>query len=274
MESVISPIILLLTRGHAPLLLPENPMASPQEGETMEVLLNGALKICQQEKGYRFSLDALLLASFFREKHGENILEIGPGSGIISLIIAVRSPTVQIKGLEIQADLAGLARRNTALNNLGERVSMERGDIREAASKPLFDAAVFNPPYRPINAGKTNTLLQKAVARHEIKGSLRDFLHGAYRLLKPGGRAAFIYPAARGAEAISAMRCAKIEPKRMRVVYSYPSAPGQFLLMEGLKDGGEELHLLPPLFIYEEGKTYSREMTQIFAELGTSPAQD
>jgi tRNA1Val (adenine37-N6)-methyltransferase len=237
----------------------------------MEVLLNGALKICQGEKGYRFSVDAILLASFFREKRGENILEIGPGSGIISLILAVRNPTVRVTGIEIQDDLADLARRNTALNNLSGRVSMETGDIRQTGPRPLFDAAVFNPPYRHIKAGKMNDLPQKAIARHEIKGNLRDFLHGSYRLLKPSGRAAFIYPAARGAEAISAMRRARIEPKRMRVVYSSPGSSGQFILVEGLKDGGEELHILPPLFIYGEGKTYSEEMARIFAELGTSP---
>lgn len=254
-----------------PVIVQANPTPSPQEGETLEILLNGALKICQREKGYRFSIDALLLASFFHEKPEENILEIGPGSGIISLILAVRNPTVRIKGLEIQDDLADLARRNAALNNLSERVCIETGDIRQISSQPLFDAAVFNPPYRKVNTGKTNILPQKAIARHEMTGSLKDFLHGSYRLLKPSGRVAFIYPAARGAEAISAMRQERIEPKRMRVVHSYPNAAGQFLLIEGFKNGGEELHILPPLFIYHEGKTYSPEMTQILMDLGKSP---
>ena len=233
--------------------------------------MDGALRICQREKGYRFSIDALLLASFFQEKPGENILEIGPGSGIISFILAVRTPTVRINGLEIQADLADMARRNTVLNNLSERVFIETGDIRQVSPKHFFDAAVFNPPYRKINTGRTNNLLQKAIARHEITGSLKDFLHGSYRLLKPSGRVAFIYPATRGAEAISAMLREKIEPKRLRVVYSYPNSAGQFLLMEGIKDGGEELHILPPLFIYGEGKTYSPEMAQILTDLGKSP---
>jgi len=248
----------------------ETPSAGPQDGETMEILLNGALKVCQAEKGYRFSLDALLLASFFREKRAENILEIGTGSGIISLILAARNPTVRIKGLEIQADLADLARRNVALNNLAERISIETKDIRQVNGEPLFDAAVFNPPYRRVNAGRANNHPQKAIARHEIEGGLRDFLRGACRLLKPFGRAAFIYPAARGGEAIYVMRRERIEPKRMRIVHSYPHSPGQFLLLEGLKDGGEELHILPPLFIYDEGKTYSQEMKQIFLDLGTS----
>jgi tRNA1Val (adenine37-N6)-methyltransferase len=250
---------------------PESMVSAPKEGESLDIFLNGALKICQEERGYRFSIDALLLASFFQAKPEENILEIGPGSGIISLILAVRNPTVRIKGIEIQADLADLARRNTALNNLSERVFIETGDIRQATnSQPLFDAALFNPPYRKINTGKINTLLQKAIARHEIEGSLRDFLRASHCLLKPSGRVAFIYPATRGVEAIFAMRQEKIEPKRMRVVYSYPNSGGQFFLMEGVKNGGEELHILPPLFIYDEGKTYSQEMAQIFMDLGTT----
>jgi len=245
--------------------------ASPKEGETLEIFLDGALRICQKKRGYRFSIDALLLASFFQEKPGENILEIGPGSGIISFILAIRTPTIRIKGLEIQADLADLARRNAALNNLTGRVCIETGDIRQITSNHLFDAAVFNPPYRKINAGRTNTLPEKAIARHEMTGSLKDFLHGSYRLLKPSGRVAFIYPATRGAEALFAMRRERIEPKRMRVVYSYPDSAGKFLLMEGIKDGGEELHILPPLFIYGEGKTYSPEMARILTDLGKSP---
>jgi len=241
------------------------------DGESLERLLDGRLKILQPLKGYRFSIDALLLASFFRERPGEHILEVGPGSGIISLILAVRSPAVRITGIEIQEDLADLARRNVAMNGLDDRVDMQRGDIRQIGKHfpaSSFDAVLFNPPYRGMQSGKVNPDRQKAVARHEVEGSFADFLRGARQVLKPAGRVAFIYPAPRSVEALSRMRREKIEPKRLQVVHSYPDSEAQFILVEGLREGGEELHVLPPLFVYKTGKEYSGEMNRIFQDLG------
>lgn len=250
----------------------KNLSAYRKDGESMERLLDGRLKILQPLKGYRFSVDAILLASFFRERPGEHILEVGPGSGIISLILAVRSPDVRITGIEIQEDLADLARRNAAMNGLDDRVDMQWGDIRQIGRRfppSSFDAVLFNPPYRRLQSGKINPDRQKAVARHEVEGSFSDFLRGARQVLKPAGRVAFIYPAPRSIEALSRMRREKIEPKRMRVVYSYPDSEAQFILVEGLREGGEELHILPPLYVYRTGKEYSEEMNRIFQDLGT-----
>jgi tRNA1Val (adenine37-N6)-methyltransferase len=248
-----------------------NIAAYRKDGETLERLLDGRLQVLQPSKGYRFSVDALLLASFFRERPGEQILEVGPGCGIISLILALRNPTVRITGIEIQEELADLARRNVALNGLTERIDMQTGDIRQVAKHlppSSFDAVLFNPPYRRLLSGKVNPNRQKAVARHEVKGSFADFLRGARHVLKPAGRVAFIYPAPRSTEAIYRMRHEKMEPKRMRLVHSYPDSEAAFILVEGIKEGGEELHILPPLFVYKTGKEYSEEMSCIFQTLG------
>lgn len=244
-----------------------------KEEETLDRLFDGRLKVLQPIKGYRFSVDALLLASFFQERPGEHILELGPGSGIISLILALRDETLYLTGIEIQEDLADLARRNIAMNQLSGRIEIQTGDIRCTAKhfpSASFDAVVFNPPYRRMHSGKVNPDRQKAIARHEVEGSFADFLRGARHVLKPGGRTAFIYPAPRSAEAISRMRHEKIEPKRMRIVHSYPDSEAQFILVEGIKEGGEELHILPPLFIYKSGKDYSDEMNDLFKYLKPS----
>ena len=236
------------------------------EGETLEELFGSRLRVIQPAKGYRFSVDAILLASFFRERPESHILEIGPGCGIISLILATRNQSIRITGIEIQDDLAELARRNAVLNGLQNRIAVETGDIRRIVPHfppAAFDAVLFNPPYRRIASGKINPNRQKAVARHEIKGSFAEFLHSARRALKAGGSAVFIYPAPRTVEAVSTMRREKIEPKRMRMVHSYPDTEARFILMEGVKDGGEELRILPPLHIYKEGKTYTPEMQNI-----------
>jgi tRNA1Val (adenine37-N6)-methyltransferase len=245
--------------------------ALQKDGETLERLLDDRLKVLQSAKGYRFSVDALLLASFFRERPGDHILEVGPGCGIISLILALRNETIRITGIEIQEELADLTRRNAAMNRLSDRIDILTGDIRQIAKHlppSSFDAVVFNPPYRRLLSGKVNPDRQKAVARHEVEGSFADFLRGARHVLKPAGRVAFIYPAPRCAEAIYRLRHEKIEPKRMRLVHSYPDSEAVFILVEGIKEGGEELHILPPLFVYKQGKEYSEEINRIFQNLG------
>ena len=91
--------------------MPEaNLSAFRKEGETLDRLFDGRLKVLQPAKGYRFSVDALLLAAFFQERQADHVLEIGPGSGIISLILALRTDTLHLTGIEIQEDLADLAR--------------------------------------------------------------------------------------------------------------------------------------------------------------------
>ena len=238
--------------------------------ETLDELLGGRLQVLQKAKGYRFSLDALLLAHFVRLRTGEQVLEMGAGSGVISLILTKRWDEVSMTGIDIQAGMVEMACRSIALNELGAKVTMRQLDIREiqgAFPPKTFDAVIANPPYRKANAGRTNPDHEKALARHEIAGGLRDFLRAAAYVLKPAGRAYFIYPASRLVELLSAMRAARVEPKKLRLVYSRTGTAGQFVLTEGLREGGEELEILPPLIIYDEKDNYTDEMAGIFKEL-------
>jgi len=108
------------------------------------------------------------------------------------------------------------------------------------------------------------------LARHEIAGSIADFLRAASYALEPGGRVCLIYPCTRLVEAIHRMRVEKMEPKRLRMVHSKPGSKGDFILVEGMKGGGEELAVLPPLFIYKEGEGYSEELEALFRNLSDS----
>jgi len=128
------------------------------------------------------------------------------------------------------------------------------------------DWVVSNPPYGRSSSGRLNPKEEKALARHEIAASLLDVLKAARYFLKPRGRAAFIYPARRTAGLISAMRETGLEPKRLQVVYSYPGDEGSFVLVEAVKDGGEELKILPPFFIYDQARRYSPEMQRLYKD--------
>lgn len=243
--------------------------------ETIDEILNGRLRIIQKKSGYRFSIDALLLAHFTVLRRGEECIELGTGSGVVAMILALRYHCRRVLAIDVQEELCSMARRSAELNDLAGSLEIRRGDVRHPGSicAPMsFDAAVFNPPYRRLRSGRTNPDSARAIARHEVVGTLGDFLAAAAHALRDGGRVTAIYPARRIAEMIFRMRGCRVEPKRMRIVHSRPGGVGEFLLMEGVKGGGEELTVLPPLFIYGETGGYSAEMAAIFQELAVFPA--
>ena len=152
------------------------------EEETLDTILNGRLQVLQTKKGYRFTLDSILLAHFVFLKPRTRAIDLGCGNGIILLIAAKRFPHVNCVGLEIQENLAALARKNTQLNGLDRSVEIFSGDARDIKNifpTRSFDSVIFNPPYRKLNSGRINPYPEKAIARHEINGSLKDFLTAA-----------------------------------------------------------------------------------------------
>ncbi|MGD0279421.1 MAG: tRNA1(Val) (adenine(37)-N6)-methyltransferase [Smithella sp.] len=245
------------------------------EEETLDTILNGRLQVLQNKKGYRFTLDSILLAHFVFLKPRTRAIDLGCGNGIILLIEAKRFPHVNCVGLEIQETLAALARKNTQLNGLDGSVEIFSGDARDIKNifpARSFDSVIFNPPYRKLNSGRINPYPEKAIARHEINGSLKDFLTAAKYLLKPAGKVFTIYPAKRLVELVYLFRNSDIEPKRMKLVFSDNFSDAQFVLVEGKCGSREELKIEPPLFIYDQNKNYSKEMTETFNELSWFPA--
>jgi tRNA1Val (adenine37-N6)-methyltransferase len=239
-------------------------------GETADKLMGGSVLVLQKEKGYRFSIDAILLAHFVDLEGHDSVCDLGTGSAVIPIILSKGNDRVNIAGVEIQDELADMAMRNVRLNDLEHSVRIYKGDVKKIGG--LFDGesfqcVFFNPPYRRMNSGRINPDREKAVARHEIEGTVADFLSAARYLLSEGGSVHVIYPATRSVELIFTMRKMALEPKRMRIVHSNNCSRAQFILAEGIKGGGEELHIMPPLFIYNSDGVYSGEMEAIFREI-------
>jgi len=240
--------------------------------ETVDEILEGSLKIHQSKRGYRFNLDSIILAHFVDLKSRTVNLDLGCGNGVIALVLANLYVQSRWHGLEIQQALADLAKKNVEQNGLSHRVTIDTGDAREVKKiyQPhSFDNIIFNPPYRKLDSGRMNPLPEKAVARHEIKGSLSEFLSASQYLLKPKGRVFSIYPAARMVEMISLFRKKDIEPKRMKLVFSDAASTAEFVLVEGRSGSREELKMEPPLIIYEQHKKYTKDMKNIFTGLAS-----
>lgn len=241
--------------------------------ETLDEILNGLVRVFQKKRGYRFSIDAILLAHFVCLKSRGKAIDLGTGSGIVPLILAQRFPNVEWTGLEIQSEMAGLANKNVQHNNLEEHITIIHGDARKVKNvlpAHSFDAVTCNPPYRKINSGRINPSEEKAIARHEIHGSLKDFLHAAKYLLKPGGKFFAIYPAKRMVELVSLCRASSMEPKRMKFVFTNEKSDAVFVLAEGRYGSREELKIEPALFIYDQDRKYSQQMNEIFKDLSCS----
>jgi tRNA1Val (adenine37-N6)-methyltransferase len=140
-----------------------------ESDETVDEILGGRLRIIQKRRGYRFSLDALLLAHFTGLREGDDLIDLGTGSGVVALILTNRHRCGKVLGIEIQEELAAMARRSAAMNGLAGCVEIRTADVchPETICAPLsFDAAVINPPYRRLRSGRTNPDPEKAVARH------------------------------------------------------------------------------------------------------------
>jgi tRNA1Val (adenine37-N6)-methyltransferase len=231
--------------------------------ETVDTLFRGRLKFYQSRNGYRFSLDAILLAYFATIKINEQIADLGTGNGVIPVVVTCCHPSTFVMGLEVQEGLALRARRNAELNDLDKRIQIVQGDvsaISRIADAESFDAVLCNPPYRKSSSGRVSPNPERKVARHEVMGTLQEFLTAGRYLLTLKGRMTLVYPAVRCIDLLHAMRNTGLEPKRLRMVHSFPDTEASLVLVEGIKGGKSGIKISSPLIVYRCGKEYSPEV--------------
>ena len=225
------------------------------------------LALHQNPNGYRFSLDAFLLADFAPSKTTGPIIDLGTGCGIVAFLLARRFPGSPIVALELQAGLAAVAQRNVVHNALAQQVSIVQGDIRDAAAcfaSASFGTVVCNPPYRAVGRGRLNPQSEKAIARHEVAVTLCQVVQAARHLLARRGRLLLVYHPSRLAELCSRLESAELNPSRVRFVHPSRQGPAAMVLVEALQCGRDALEVLPPLAVYRAPNVYSVEMQAIF----------
>jgi tRNA1Val (adenine37-N6)-methyltransferase len=226
----------------------------------------GTLRFKQHRRGYRFAIDAPLLAQFAAPRPHQRIIDLGCGCGIIALILAFRHPTCAVLGIDIQPDLVALARANAQHNRLATQVRFWRQDMRtlypQSTDGPV-DLAVINPPFRPLNTGRMTPDAEQAVAKHEVALTLVDLVAVARRLLSTTGRLALIYPAERLTDVIRAMCAGGIEPKRMQVVYPHADGEAKRVMIEGAKNGRVGIKIKPPVIMHQADGSFTPAMETI-----------
>ncbi|HEY7495636.1 MAG TPA: methyltransferase [Candidatus Tectomicrobia bacterium] len=225
------------------------------------------LTLSQGPGGYRFSLDAFLLADFVSATAHGPLLDLGTGCGVVALFLARRFPQTPIVGLELQASLVAMARQNVLGNALERQVAMVQADAR--CAQRLFPAGAFgtvvcNPPYRAVGSGRLNPNPEKAMARHELTLTLAQLIQACQHLLAHGGLLTMVYHPARLPELCSRLEAARLRLRRLRLVHSTLQAPASLVLIEAVQEGRDALTVLPPLYVYEARGRYTAEMQAIF----------
>ncbi len=239
--------------------------------ETRDTLFDGRLVCTQHKKGYRFSLDAVLLAHFIGPRQKERLLDLGTGCGILPLILLFRYGAYDLLcvGVEIQPGLAALAEKNFMANGFSDVATVIKGDIcdiDQLVAAESFDQIVCNPPFYPAQSGRISDNSEAALARHQSCGGLADFLRAARFALVNRGRASFIYPAEQSGEFITCAREQGLEVKKMRHVYGYSGQSARLTLFRCVKNGRAELEVAPPLYIYtEKNGEYTDEIAAMYS---------
>jgi tRNA1Val (adenine37-N6)-methyltransferase len=231
-----------------------------------DTFLDGRLRVSQFRDGYRFSIDAVILADHIRPRPGETVLDLGAGCGIVALILAYRHTATTLVGVEIQTELADLARINVRANGLQARIRILCADMKGLEPAHLsgpVDWVVSNPPYRKSDSGRLNPYPQRAIARHEIKVTLPDVIAAARRVLRTGGKFVIVYTAERMSEALNRMQAAGIEPKFCRMIHSGSTTNAKLVLVEGHKGARPGMVVAPPLFVYRKNGTFTAEIERM-----------
>ncbi len=233
--------------------------------------VNDSLSLIQESGGLKFGTDALLLAGYVSGKYKMGV-ELGSGTGIITMLLLTREKLSSALCLEVQEEFARLTERNAELNSLTSRMQVLCADVREHKSDTVYDLVYTNPPYMKTTTGKASSMDKKNVARHEVRGGIGDFLESAKRLLKFGGAFYAVYRPDRLTDLVCAMRDAEIEPKRMTFVHANTEKEPSMVLVEGKRGGKSGLILTAPLIIYKDKSNleYSDDMNYIM-ENGVFP---
>lgn len=238
-----------------------------KEDERLDYLLAEDLRIIQSPSVFSFSLDAVLLSRFVSVPLQKgNIVDLCSGNGVIPLFLSARTKA-NIIGVEIQERLYDMAVRSIKYNKLEQQISMVHGDVKEIPSTlgiEKYDVVTCNPPYFTANElSDKNASEHYAIARHEIHLTLNEAIEASSRLLKQGGKAAFVHRPGRLLDIVTAMRENRLEPKRIRFVYPKMGKEANTLLIEGIKDGKPDLKILPPLYVYNDQNQYTQEVSEI-----------
>ena len=259
-----------------------------KEDERIDDLEYNNLKIIQNKNGFCFGIDSVLISDFAKEVKNNSIgVDLGAGTGIISILLTAKTEISKILSVEIQKEVAEMARRSVELNNMQNKIEIINLNIKEIINKTKkenlsdnlennkiieklpregFDFVVTNPPYKKLETGKINNNEYKYISRHEVTADLADFIEVSRYLLKDKGTLYMVHRPERLVDIVELMRKNKIEPKKIRLVYSKVDKEPALVLIKGIKNARPFLKIDKPLVIYDTNGEYTDEIYDIYGK--------
>lgn len=238
-----------------------------REDETLEDLQINGFSVIQKKEGFRFGMDAVLLANFAKLKKRDEVVDLCSGTGIIPFVIMAKNSISKITGVEIQDEMVEMANRTARYNNVNDKAYFVNGDLKDKdLIKTLgkVDVVTVNPPYKLKDSGLINLDDRNSIARHEICCTLKDVVEAASILLKDKGRFYMVHRPERIADIICEMRSYNIEPKLIKIVHPSIKKRANLILIEGQKNGGNFLKWDTALYVYDENGQYTEDMNRIY----------
>ncbi len=229
--------------------------------------------LVQPEKGFRFSVDALLLASFCAGRVPRRVVDLGTGCGVISMGLLLTHPMqdFQIFGLDIQPEMVAIAAANADNLGFSDRFTAIHGDVRKLKDYPEFqpdtcDLVLCNPPYRLSGQGREPSNEAKRSAKFEIDTKIEDFVRGASRILSTKGRLCMVHLPEHLNRILKTLTANNLEPKRLRLVHPYNDRPASLLLLEAGKGANPGITVDPPLILYVKAPSIIEQISQTTSE--------
>ena len=233
-----------------------------RENERIDDLDINGFRIIQNPFCFCFGTDAVLLSNFARIKKNADVLDIGTGTGVIPLLLAAKGKGRSWTGLEVQENMAEMATRSVRLNDIEDVCHIIHGDVKDARTMfapGQFGAVTSNPPYMKESTGLKSERDTIYISRHEALATLEDVVKAASYVLSTGGTFSMVHRPLRLPEIMEVMRAYHLEPKRMQLVQPTVKKEPNMVLIEGVKNGGPELRILPTLSVYNADGSYTPE---------------
>lgn len=237
-----------------------------KENEKIDDLQCKELQIIQNTKGFCFGMDAVLLANYCDIKNNSTVVDLGTGTGIIPLLLWGKNKIKKIYGVEIQEEVAEMAKRTMKMNELGDNIEICNIDLKDAPEKlgiNQFDVVTSNPPYM-VAGGLLNPEDKKAISRHELLCDVEDVIRVASRLLKHNGRFFMVHRPNRIVDIFYLLRKYKLEPKNVRFIHPKVGKKPNLVLIKSIKAARPELKFEDPLYVYNDDGTYTDEIYKIY----------
>lgn len=239
-----------------------------KENERIDDLEYKGLKIIQNKDGFCFGMDSILISDFAKNiKKNSVVIDLGTGTGIIPILLCGKTELKKVTGVEIQTEVAEMAKRSIKLNNLESRFEILNDNImnlNKYFDKQSVDVIITNPPYKKKDTGIININEKKLISRHELTAELEDFIKIAKDLLKDKGEFYMVHRPDRLVDIISLMRKYKIEPKIIRMVCPNKNKEPNLVLIKGIKNAKAFLKFEKNLYVYNDDGNYTDEIYKIY----------